>query len=680
MRASFYPKMAWDGIRKNRRLYLPYLITCMVMVMMHYIVSFLSTTSVLASIPGSDSIGFTLELGSWVMAFFSLLFLFYSNAFLMRRRKKEFGLYNILGMGKWNISKILLWETGMTALLSLAVGLAAGVGLSKLFELGMVNLMGGQVSTTFSVSPGDLLQTALIFCVIFLLLLLNSLRQISLSNPIALLRSESAGEKPPRANWLLGILGVLLLAAAYYLAVIIEDPLAALMLFFVAVLLVIAATYLLFIAGSVVLCRLLQKKKGYYYKANHFVSTASMVYRMKRNGAGLASICILLTMVLVMLSSTAALFFGEEDSLNTRYPRGFNVSVYATDTAELNPAQVEQLRDSIGQTLEAYDAQPENLSDYRYASTFGMLKDLGFDPDATALDQDYSPLAPEIAQLFLIPLEDYNRLTGERQTLAQDEVLLRAYRTDYTAATFSIPGGKTYQVKATASESIGSGDAAMAVIPSVYLVVPDFEQAVASLQTQAEFTGEQSGQVCWYYGFDLNLPAETQIEIYRELRDSDLLQEIETRQLSCTIESREANRGDFYGTFGGLFFLGIMLSIVFLTAAVLMIYYKQITEGYEDQSRFEIMQKVGMTRREIRRSINSQILTVFFAPLMMAGLHMCFAFPMIQKLLTLFNLWNTGLLAATTAVCFVIFGLFYALVYRITSNAYFAIVSGVKDD
>lgn len=231
-----------------------------------------------------------LSLGTGVIGVFALIFLFYTNSFLMRRRKREFGLYNILGMGKGNLARVLLWESVMIAVISLGGGLLAGIALSKIAELGMVNLLQGDVNFTLTLEPEAIVQTLLLFSVIFLLLLLNTLRQIRLANPIALLHSENTGEKPPKANWLAALLGAVLLGGAYYLAVTIENPVQTLIWFFVAVIMVIIASYLLFVAGSVVICKLLQKKKSYYYKTNHFVSVSSMAYRMKRNGAGLASI------------------------------------------------------------------------------------------------------------------------------------------------------------------------------------------------------------------------------------------------------------------------------------------------------------------------------------------------------------------------------------------------------
>ena len=669
MKMGFYPRLAWDGIRKNRRLYTPYLLACTGVVMMHYIIGFLAASPIVAALPGGSTIAVMLRMGGGVLAFFSALFLFYSNAFLIRRRKKEFGLYNILGMGKAQIAHILFWETLLTAALALGLGLPAGVGLSKIFELLMLRMMNGGVSYVFSISVQSMRQTAAVFGVIFVLLFLNGLRQVSLSSPMELLRSESAGEKPPRANWALGLLGLLLLGAAYYLAVTIRDPLTALAVFFGAVAMVIAATYLLFIFGSVVLCRLLQRSSGYYYQARHFVSTASMVYRMKRNGAGLASICILLTMVLVMLSSTAALYIGAEDSLRTRYPRDLSLDVY-TEAQNGEEERLTLARMAVDEALASAGVQVTEVMDYRHIGVNGLLRSGVF---SAAADSDKT--LADLINLYLVPLADYNRDTGRQAVLEDGQVLLYPFRTGYTAETFAIEGGPVWQVREVLSDFMVHDSAAVDVVPSVYLVVPDLPAAAAPLEAELGKTLS----VCWTYGFDLDLQPEKQIELYRALKG--VLEESGPMAgYDWRLESLEANRGDFYGTYGGLFFLGILLSLVFLAAAVLIIYYKQVSEGYEDQARFGIMRKVGMTARDIRASINSQMRTVFFLPLLMAGIHFCFAFPMVRKLLMLFNLWNTKLLVQTSVVCFVVFGLFYGVVYWMTSNAYYAIVSGAHPE
>lgn len=669
MRAGFYPKLAVDGFRKNRRLYVPYLLTCTGMVTMTYIVSFLAHSSAVAAMPGGKMVGSIMTMGQGVLLLFSALFLCYTNSFLMRRRRKEFGLYNILGMGKWSIAKILFWESVIIALIALIAGHALGVGLSKAFELGLVNMMGGKVQFDFSVSVTSLMWDCTYFSILFALLLLNNLRKIVVSDPVALLRSESAGEKPPRGNLLLAIMGLALLGVAYYIAVTIESPITAMVLFFVAVCMVILATYLLFIAGSVKLCRLLQKNKGYYYQESHFVSVSTMAFRMNRNGAGLASICILLTMVLVMLSSTTALFVGSEDSIRLRYPRSVLMTTRFWNEQDMSQEQIEDIRTTYRNFCEEKGVKTENVMDYREMTLEVAL-------EGNLVKKDPNDFTGELlgtsnaVNAFLIPLEDYNRMTGEEETLEPDEVLLYGYRLTYSQPDIRIDGGGTYRIKRLLDKSWDNGSGAMNVASSIFLVTSDFSKMAESLGE----LGRPIRRWCW--GFDTNLPAEEEIEFCRELSGVSLASDKKDMIQWFYVESREANREEFYGTYGGLFFLGMVLSLVFLSAMVLIVYYKQISEGYEDQNRFEIMRKVGMTKEDTRRAINSQMLTVFFAPLMAAGVHLCFAFPMVQKILLLFNLWNEPLLIATTAGCFLVFGLFYTMVYRVTSNSYYKIVSG----
>ena len=328
MKTALYPRLAWDGLRKNKRLFTPYLLTCVCMVMMFYILSFLGSPETCALLPrGSNSTGLILNLGSFVIFVFSAIFLYYTNSFLVRRREREFGLYNVLGMNKRNLARIVTWESLITAVLSLVLGLALGIVLSKLAELGLVNMLGGDINYRIRIDVDSLTRALGLYAVIFAVIWLSTVVRVGRSSAVALLRSESVGEKPPKANWLLGLAGVVILAAAYYLAVSITNPLDAIVWFFVAVILVIIGTYLLLVAGSVLLCRVLQKNKKYYYRPEHFVSVSSMAYRMKRNGAGLASVCIIATMILVMISSSSCLYFGAEDSANMRYPRDINITL-----------------------------------------------------------------------------------------------------------------------------------------------------------------------------------------------------------------------------------------------------------------------------------------------------------------------------------------------------------------
>ena len=679
MKRGFYPKLAWIGVRNNRRLYLPYLLTCIGMVMMFYIVRFLYASNVLESLSGGRTMQSMMDFGSWVIGIFALIFLFYTNSFLIRRRKKEFGLYNILGRGKWNLARVLLWESVMIAAASLAAGLLLGTLLSKFAELVMMYLMQAQADFTLAVDPQAILSTLGIFLAIFALLLLNTLRQIHLTNPIELLHSENTGEKPPKANWFLAVAGVILLAIAYYMAVVIEDPVAAMLAFFVAVVMVIVATYLLFVAGSVTLCRALQRNKRYYYKTNHFVSVSSMVYRMKRNGAGLASICILCTMVLVMLSSTVCLYIGSENVLSNRYPRDIGIEANTSSVQVLEDDVREPVRQMAAETAEEHGQTPENIMDYRVAALSG-----GMDGERFLTGNDsggYSTLW----QVFVLPVEDYNRLMGTDETVQDGEALIYTSGESYGGDTLSIDGGPSWTLRHTDQFlKIGLDD--VQIIPSIYLFVNDFQQTADALMALNQPDQTTVTSLYWYYRFDLQGDDEAQREV-----QGALVEKLEAfldgyndpngdsyAHIYC--DGLANNRAEFYGLYGGLFFLGILLGIVFLFAAVLMIYYKQISEGYEDQSRFEIMQKVGMTKREIRKSINSQILTVFFLPLLAAGLHLGFAFPIIRRLLLLFALTDVPLLAMTTVGCFLAFALLYLIVYRVTSKAYYNIVSGAREE
>lgn len=685
MKTGFYPKLAFDGIRKNRRMYVPFICTCIGMVMMFYIISYLHYSDTIASMNGNGGqiMRSTLNLGSIVVGIFSCIFLFYTNSFLIRRRKKEFGLYHILGMGKLNIARILFWETLLTAVISLVLGIGFGILFSKLAELAMARLTHAQIIYSMHISPDSILFTLTVFGCIFILLFFNTLRQVHFSNAITLVQSESVGEKPPKGNILLGLLGMICLAAAYYLAVTVADPVSALGMFFIAVILVIVGTYLIMIASSVLFCRLLQKNKRYYYKANHFVSISSMAYRMKRNGAGLASICILATMVLVMLSTTVSLYFGMDDVLSNRYPYQFNTTASYNSFDTMSDENTASIRKLASDAMDKYECTPSNVSDYRSACFYGYLIDNDFVCDTPFDSHSETANYLEGKMFYFVPLSDYNKMMGTNETLASDEALLFSTRDSaYNESTISFEHGMTYTIKKQIDKFRPDGNS-MANISTIFvLIVPDIHAAVDAI---AALPGnEKSVYFYWHYNFDTNLNRDDQILLANDLSStiSDFFTQSykqNTGIMRCQFESRAANYEEFLADFGSLFYLAIVLSIVFLIAAVLIIYYKQISEGYEDQARFDIMQKVGMTKREIKKSINSQLLTVFFLPLVGAGIHLIFAFPMIRKILLLFNLTNLHLYTIVTLISFGAFALFYTIVYRITSNAYYHIVSGASN-
>lgn len=645
------------------------------MVMMYYILSFLAVSPALSRMKGGATLSMLLPLGSGVIAVFSVIFLFYTNSFLVRQRNKEFGLYNILGMDKRNIHKIMLWENGMVATGSIVSGLGLGITLSKLAEAGLLNILGLGVDYQLNITVNGLSKTVVLYIGIYAFLLLNSVLRVNCLNPLQLLQSNRVGEKPPKANWLFAIIGLLLLGFAYYLAVSIEAPLTALIWFFFAVIMVIIATYLLFGAGSVAFCRLMQKNKKYYYKANHFVPVSSMVYRMKRNGAGLASICILSTMVLVMISATTSLYIGAEDSLRERYPYSMELRIGFDDVENFKEENFAVLR-SLCEEIPTKYSERELVS----LSTSGMLVNGNLITDSTYLINFDISSYDSVCEVVFYSLEDYNRLEGKNEILTEGECLIFCEGMDCSFEEFTVDGGFPLTVKKVLQEFLLTDSAAMAsIVPCVYIVVEDMEAYAKPMLSKIDGNDNPHFFLYWQYAFQTKLSTDENIdatsELYAKLREFSMEGELFG---SYSVECQDALRSEFFEMYGGLFFLGIMLSIVFLFAAVLIIYYKQISEGYEDQARFEIMQKVGMTKREIKRSVNSQILTVFFLPLVFAGLHLAFAFPIVWRLLQLFFMRNLPLMIAVTLGCFLVFGVLYAVVYKLTAGAYYKIVSGME--
>ncbi|MDO5602421.1 MAG: ABC transporter permease [Oscillospiraceae bacterium] len=656
----FYPKVAGQNLGKNAKLYLPYLLACTGTVMMTYILSSLKDNVGLNTTFGGSILAVILALGVGVISIFAFILLFYTNSFLLKRRKKEFGLFNVLGMEKRHIGYILFFETLYAAVISLTLGIGGGVLLSKLIQLLLGKITGISTDFDFRFSFMAASGTAILFGVIFLATLLNALRQLHFSKPVELLHGGEIGEKEPKTKWFLTIVGVCCLCGGYYISITQKDPLSVLMLFFLAVILVIAGTYCLFTAGSIAFLKLMRKNKNYYYQTRHFISVSGMLYRMKQNAAGLANICILSTMVLVMLSSTGSLYLGMEGISRERYPR--DVLLYDTRYDEESRAALTHTVESV---LKREGASLQNEVSYRYLAVAALLTDDGFIFDVEDLIAQ-----GEARQLYFIPLEDYNRLTGENETLGENEVLIWSNRTSYNGDTLTV-AGERFQVKKIGSgDFVGIGFATANIASSHFIIVPDMA-AVQRLDTiQRAAYGEHASMMEHYYAFDLNAPASDSAQLAQTVRNTLYEEGYEGR-----IELRQEEAEDFASLYGGLFFLGLFLGILFLMATVLIIYYKQVSEGYEDKRRYEIMQKVGMSRREVKKSIHSQILTVFFLPLVTAGIHTAFAFPAVSRLLSILGMVDVGAFALCNLACFVIFALIYVLVYSLTARAYYKIVS-----
>lgn len=679
MKKSFYPSLALDGIKKNKRMYFPYILTFIGIIAMFYIISFLQFSASVKLLPSGETVALIMKFGSVVISIFAVIFLFYTNSFLIKSRKKEFGLYNILGMNKRDIGKILFYETLFVYLISVGLGLFLGIVISKLAELGMVNIMGGKVDYNFYISPDSCVFAIVIFGIISLLIFANCLRQIKFSTAVSLLKSENYGEKPPKANWVFGILGVLVLAVAYYLAVSVKNPISALSMFFIAVILVIIGTYLVLISTSVLICKILQKNKRYYYKKNHFISVSSMSYRMKRNGAGLASICVLATMVLVMISTTSCLYFGKEDSINSRYPRDINIDFIYNDISGLDDDITKNINKTILDISKENNIKPNNVSISKSVFISGILNKNKVDVNPTLSKVMNTSVMNNLCTFYFIPISDYNNLTQKNEKLNKGEVIISAIRKDFSGNSLCF-GNTVFNVVKTVDDFKIKGQMSVNTNPIIMVFVNDFKELnnIAKLKSK---DGDNAAGFRLEYGFDVNINKDQQIDFAKNFEKSygnrifDCGQE---KIDSIFVEGREVNRADFYGTYGGFFYLGIILSTVFIFAAVLIIYYKQISEGYEDKDRFNIMQKVGMTKKEIKKNVNSQLLTVFFLPLVFSLLHLIFAFPMIRKMLLLFSLNDTSLFLITTFISFAAFALLYAIVYKKTSNSYLKIVSNIK--
>ncbi len=664
-RTGFYPRLALQAMSKNRALYLPYLLMSILMVALHYIMCYLCAPAVIDAMGAGAITEVVMTLGRAVIGVFAAVFLYYCNTFLIGRRMREFGLYNILGMGKGNIARIMLWETLLTMLTALAGGLIFGVALARAAELLMLRLLDAQIATTITISQDGLLFTAQLFSSIYAVILLVNLVRMRIANPMEMLRSERAGERPPRANWAIALLGALLLGAGYFVALTVKTPLTALLSFFVAVLLVIAGTFLLFIAGSVTLCRLLQKNKKYYYQTSHFISLSSMAFRMKRNGGGLAAICILCTMVLVTLSSTLCLYAGIDEMARISYPRDMHVTLNVPAATAFSEEQQQAVIQRVLAASEENGFPAQNVCQLSALQAAGRLQGNTVN---RAENWDGDLQTGDMLFLFY-PLSAYESIVGEDISLAPGELLCHIPRGSYRGDTLSFYGSDPYALRRVKTiPDVFITPVYRVTYDCMILFAEDFTTLQADLAARAS-----SAYVRAFLYFDVDGDASKLHEhLLTETRRA-MLGSIGEEDFSYSVMPATPKQ-QLYSLFGSLFFIGLVLGSVFSLTAVLIIYYKQISEGYEDAGRFAVMRKVGLDDAQIHRSINSQVLTVFFAPLLMAGLHGLFAMPMVLLMLRSFGMNNASLFYGVSGICLVVFALLYAVVYLITSRTYYRIV------
>lgn len=654
MNSSVYSKLAWTNLKNNRKTYIPYILTAILTVMMFYIMDALFHSKDI----GSENLKLMLQYSVGVIMIFAVILLFYTNSFLVKRRKKEIGVYNILGMGKRHIARMMIVETLITATVSIGIGLLAGIVFGKLMYLLLLKILHYDIGMHFAVSGTAVGQTALLFMGIFLLTLFYNMMQIRLSNPIELLHGGNKGEKEPRTKWLLTVIGVLALTAGYGIALTVEKPLEAILDFFVAVVCVIIGTYALFIAGSIAVLKLLKKNKRYYYKTNHFTAVSGMIYRMKQNAAGLANICILSTMVLVMVSTTMSLYAGMEDILKYRFPMEFSAKV-ASDSKETDQAAERAIREE----LEKAGIKEKSWIGCHGAWLAGIKVKDGF---MLTEVNDYS--ASDVCNLSVIKLEDYNKLEGKQEALAPDEALIYAPYGTYGKDRVKL-GNQNYKVKKELSSMKLEKKNKSSTVDGYYFVLPDEGHVQQALE---EYNAGSAASASYAYKISFDMTGT-------DKEKKEAAEAVETRlaeEFSYSYcESRVLSEENFYELYGSLLFMGIYLGAMFLMATVLIIYYKQISEGYDDRERYQIMQKVGMSRAEVKRSIRSQVLMVFFLPLVTAVIHNVVAFRIVKMLLQTLNLVNVPLYLGCTALTICIFVLFYAVVYAVTAREYYKIVN-----
>ena len=621
---------------------MPYILTCIGTMMMFYVMHAISLNDGLLNMPNSMSLQSILSMGVVVILIFSVIFLLYTNSFLIKRRKKELGLFNVLGMEKKHIAWVLFFETLFTSLISLAFGLFGGIILNKLMFVLLLRLLKFDIPLGFELDMASIEFTAQCFSLIFILTLICNLVQIWMSKPLELLKGGKVGEKEPKTKWISAIIGVLSLGIGYGIALSVETPLAAIPLFLVAVIFVMIGTYELFTAGSIVVLKLLRKNKKIYYKKHNFIAISGMMYRMKQNAKGLANICILSTAVIVMLSTTVSLYVGMEESLHTQYPQ--DVFLRGND---VNDEKINRINQILDDKVNEYQIKLKDEFHYKSKSMMATLKDGNY-----ALGQNISS---DSYSFGFISIDDFNRLEQTDIQLSVDEVLIFSISGTYGKDSIMI-NNQVYQIKQEFDEVSFQPKQENSLFPVYLLIVNDIQ-----------IFGEED--VYYSVGFNVDNTDEVSVEFVDSLNT-----EFRLNSIDAYVSGAASSRADFLMTYGGLFFLGIFLGTLFLMATVLIIYYKQVSEGYDDKERFEIMQRVGMSKQEIRKTIRVQILMVFFLPLIFMMIHIAFAFPIITKLLALFGLMNTQLFLAATIGTIVIFASIYALIFNLTAKTYYKIV------
>ena len=670
MHKGIFSGLAKQNIRNNKSTYIPYMITCIFCIAMIYMMEFLRDCPTLdQAVRQADEVRMIVFTGEIVVEIFCIIFLIYSNSFLMKRRQKEIGLYNILGLERNHIGIVMFLETIITSIGSFAGGIAAGIIGSKLALLLLLKLLHIPSVLGFYISVKGIFTCLFMFGIIFLMILFLNLAKIHLSRPVELLRGNNTGEKEPAAKWLMALIGFICLGAGYYLAVTTESPIKAITIFLLAVILVMAGTYLLFTAGSIVILKFLRRRKSFYYRTGNFISISGMLYRMKQNAIGLASICILSTGVLLMISMTVSIYFGMNDIMLNRYPYDVDMSVTSISEDECQTA-IEAFEKAIADNKVPVEKSVEEIYLDIVCSKNGdqiLIK-----PANTIRNSD------SVLVLSLLNQAEYERLTGISANLNDGEIFAW-YPSTVQKDSVTVDETEFTVKKWLDKNPLTCGEDA--VSDNAVLVVTDEDFKKFDEMRTEMYKGVSSApageDLTLHLGLDITGSETDKIdfgtpvmEAVKDLRKNGGLSE----NSWITSGIRQQEYESYYADNGSLLFIGIFLGSLFLMGTAMIIYYKQISEGYEDQKRFEIMQKVGLSRREVRSSVRRQILMVFFLPLLMAMLHITMAFPMIRRMLLLFGMTNTKLFIGCTAGTVLIFAVVYGLIYLMTARSYYHIV------
>lgn len=668
---KLYFKLAKTNLSNNKPFYIPYIISSIITVAMLYMMSFLSDNKGLNKIMGADSLATIFRLGVGIIVIFSYIFLFYTNSFIIKRRKKEIGVYNILGMEKRHLSKVLFVETIYSAIISLVCGIIVGIAFSKFILMVLYGIIGIHKTVEFFVNIHGIILCVVSFGILFLLTFLYNFMQIKLANPIELLRGTNVGEREPKTKIFMTIVGVVCLAIAYYIAITTENPLNVLTLFFVAVLLVIIGTFALFTAGSIALLKLLRNNKKFYYNKRHFMAVSGMLYRMKQNAAGLASICILSTMVLVVISTTVSMYVGIQDELMARYPNDVCVTVDYNSVIDKSSEIEKAIFDEID------SAEVKNKKAFSYLSVFVGQKGDDFTTDKEHLSYQNSYL------FYILSKDDFIKKDSSFKdkigNISKGEAVV-VLNKKYDKKDIKI-FGKNYKVNKSFEHTEDNDLYMISTLNGLGYIILDNDESVQELyDMQEKMLGKGANYYTNKIRFDFKSGNKKQkAAAYKKIDNAVKKYFKENKNdkkeiSSYWVESRQENEQNFYLLYGGLFFLGIFLGTMFLMVTVMIIFYKQITEGYDDRERYQILEKVGMSSREVKDTIKSQIRIVFVLPIFAAAVHVTAAFPMVNRILKMLNLNNEKLFAGCLAATIIVFAVIYYLVFKVTSRAYYKIV------